>query len=247
MPLLACDREGRPNSTTSGVVTAQTIDQVVARLQSLDQTLPASDGVRWFNRLYLDVTLAVRTYCQSGHLAAPPFLEDLDVYFGNLFFAAFDAAAAGKPLPACWAPLFDARHDRRIAPLQFAVAGMNAHIGHDLALGVIDTSQSLGVEPTGDSPQHQDYNAVNAILGQVEGQTKQWLLTGAIKELDHDVAPVDDMAAIWSIERARDAAWLKAEVVWHIRDHPDLFNAYFAALDATVGMECRALLLRRLA
>ena len=225
---------------------AQTIDEVVARMQQLDATLPPSDGVRWFNRLYLDVTLAVRHYCQTSPLAAPPFLEDLDVCFGNLFFAAFDAAAAEAPVPACWAPMFDARHDPSIAPLQFAVAGMNAHIGHDLALGVIQTCEALGVQPTSNSPQHQDFQAVNAILTTVEAQTKQWLLTGAIKELDHDVAPVDDTVAIWSIEAARDAAWLRAEVVWHVRDHTDLFNAYFDALSATVGMECRALLVPRI-
>jgi hypothetical protein len=142
--------------------------------------------------------------------------------------------------------MFEARHDVRIAPLQFAVAGMNAHIGHDLALALIQTCESQDVEPTSDSPQHQDYEAVNAVLANVEGQTKQWLLTGAIEELDHDVAPVDDTVAIWSMARARDAAWLRAEVVWHIRDHTDLFNAYFDALDATVGMECRALLVPRI-
>lgn len=227
-------------------MSAQTIDEVVARLQQLDATLPASDGVRWFNRLYLDVTLAVRQYCQTTTLAAPPFLEQLDVLFANLFFAAFDAAQAGTDVPDCWAPMFEARHDARIAPLQFAVAGMNAHIGHDLALGVIQTCEALGVELTGGSPQHQDYEAVNTILATVEGQTKQWLLTGAIQELDHEVAPVDDTIAIWSIARARDAAWLKAEVVWHIRDHAELFKAYFGALDATVGMECRALLVPRI-
>lgn len=227
-------------------MSAQTIDEVVARLQNLEATLPPTDGVRWFNRLYLDVTLAVRQYCQSQTLAAPPFLEQLDVYFGNLFFAAFDAAAADADVPACWAPLFDARHDDRIAPLQFAVAGMNAHIGHDLALGVIDTCESLGVTPDSSSPQHQDYDAVNSILAVVEGQTKQWLLTGAVQEIDHDVAPVDDTVAIWSIKAAREAAWLRAEVVWHIRDHAELFKAYFGALDATVGMECRALLVPRI-
>ena len=192
------------------------------------------------------MTLAVRQYCQSQTLAAPPFLQQLDVYFAGLFFAAFDAAAAGAAVPDCWAPLFEARHDERIAPLQFAVAGMNAHIGHDLALGVIDTCESLGATPDSGSPQHQDYDAVNSILATVEGQTKQWLLTGAVQELDHEIAPVDDMVAIWSIERARDAAWLRAEVLWHIRDHADLFKAYFAALDATVGMECRALLVPRI-
>jgi hypothetical protein len=224
-------------------VHAQTIDEVVALMQSLEQTLPASDGVRWFNRLYLDVTLAVREYCSTVPLQAPPFLQQLDVLFANQFFDAYDAAESGGRVPACWAPLFDARHDARIAPLQFALAGMNAHISHDLALGVVETCQALNVVPTDDSPQHVDYDAVNAILGRTEEQTKQWLLTGAIKELDDAVAPVDDAVAIWSIERARDAAWVRAEVLWQLRDHELLKDAYLAALDATVGMEGRALLL----
>ncbi len=225
---------------------AQTIDQVVARLEQLEQQLPPSDGVRWFNRLYLDVTLAVRQYCQGGKLEAPPFLADLDVYFGNRYFDAFDAAAAGGQIPACWAPLFAARHDPRVAPLQFALAGMNAHIGHDLPIGVVETCQALGVVPTESCPQHDDYNAVNVILKQTEAQTKQWLLTGAVKELDHVVSPVDDTAAIWSIEAAREAAWVHAEILWHLRQAPpELTSAYLAVLDRTVGMENRALLLAR--
>jgi hypothetical protein len=224
---------------------ARSIDEVVARLEELGRTLPPSDGVRWFNRLYLDVTLAVREYCRAGKPKAPPFLEELDVYFGNRYFDAFEAAAANRTLPHCWAPLFEDRHEPRIAPLQFALAGMNAHIGHDLAIGVVDTAAALGLVPSGGSPQRADYDAVNAILKSTEAETKRWLLTGAIKELDHVVAPVDDAAVIWGIERARDAAWTRAEMLWHLRDHHDLTHAYLAALDSTVGMECRALLLPR--
>jgi hypothetical protein len=224
-------------------VSVQTIDEVIARLQRMEHSLPASDGVRWFNRLYLDVTLAVRDYCRNGKLVAPPFLEQLDVYFGNKYFDAFDAAAGGGQVPGCWAPLFDARHDRRIAPLQFALAGMNAHISHDLAIGVVATCEALNLVPSNDCPQRTDYDAVNVILKTSEAQGKQWLLTGAVKELDHAVAPVDDAVAIWSVERARDAAWIRAEVLWHLRDHRELTAAYLAALDSTVGMEGRALLL----
>lgn len=224
-------------------MTAQTVDQVVTRLQEIEQQLPPSDGVVWFNRLYLDVTLALRDYCNTQPLQAGSFLPDLTVYFGNRYFEVFDAAAADQPLPKCWAPLFAARFDPRIAPLQFAIAGMNAHVGHDAAVGVIDICERLDVAPSSGSPQQHDYNAPDAILAQAEAQTKQWLLTGAIKELDHAVSPVDDAVAIWSIERARDAAWIRAEVLWQIRAQSVLLNAYLAALDATVGMEGRALLL----
>jgi hypothetical protein len=224
-------------------VSAKTIDEVVVRLQSIEQALARDDGLRWFNRLYRDVTLAVRDYCGSGQLKAGPFLPQLDVYFGNRYFDAFDAAASGAHVPKCWSPLFEARHNRSIAPLQFALAGMNAHISHDLSMGVVDTCEALGIAPSDGSPQHRDYRAVNGILKTTESKTKQWLLTGATRQLDHEVAPLDDAVGIWSIERARDAAWTQAQLLWHLRNQRQLLQAYLAMLDATVGMEGRALLL----
>ena len=59
------------------------------------------------------------------------------------------------------------------------------------------------------------------------------------------VGPVDDVAAVWSIEAAREAAWVHAEVMWHLRESSDLTNAYMTVLDRTVGMENRVLLLVR--
>jgi hypothetical protein len=219
-----------------------TVDEVVARLEQLESELPVSDGVHWFNRLYLEVTLAVRDYLQHHTLKAPPFLEQLDVYFGNAYFAAIDGAASqpSQVAPA-WSPLFDARHDPRIAPLQFALAGMNAHINHDLALGVVKTCEALQMDP-GD-PQHQDYDAVNAILKTTEERVKRWLLTGAVKELDHEVAPADDVAAIFSITVARAAAWVRAQVLWRLRSEPDLMSAYLAVNERSTELAGRAMLL----
>jgi hypothetical protein len=219
-----------------------TVDEVVARLERLESELPVSDGVHWFNRLYLEVTLAVRDYLKQHTLKVPPFLERLDVYFGNAYFAAVDGAAARPPKVApAWSPLFDARHDQRIAPLQFALAGMNAHIDHDLAVGVVDTCGALKMEP-GD-PQHQDYDAVNAILKSTEERVKRWLLTGAVKELDHEVAPADDVAAIFSVTVAREAAWARAQVLWRLRAEHDLTSAYLAVNERTTELAGRAMLL----
>jgi hypothetical protein len=209
----------------------------------MEAQLPPSDGVRWFNRLYLEVSVVIRDYCRSGKLYAPPFLEDLAVDVDSRYFDAFDAAAAGARMPDAWAPLFESRHDPAIAPLQFALAGLNAHVNHDLALGVVATCQALSREPTAFGPERRDYDAVNSILQQTEAQAKAWLLTGAVEQLDHEVAPLDDATVIWSIERARDAAWVRAEVLWRLRDEPEVSAAYLAALSATTGMEGRALLL----
>jgi len=222
---------------------AQTLDEVVAKLRALERTISVKDGVHWFNRLYLEVTLGVRDFVKRpGSLQAPPFLEDLDVFFANAYFAALDAAEAGRAPAHAWAPLFQARHSKNIAPLQFALAGMNAHINHDLAVAVVDVCAKLGLTPRDGTAAKHDYDAVNTLLKNGEKRMKKWLLTGAVAELDHTVAPADDLAAVWSIERARDAAWVRAQVRWRLRDLPELAAADLAINDRATGLASRALL-----
>lgn len=222
--------------------TATTIDEVVARLEELERGLSAGDGVRWFTRLYLEVTIAVRAYVRERPLRAPPFLERLDVFFANAYFAVLDGVDRGsQAVPRSWAPLFEARRDRRIAPLQFALAGMNPHINHDLAISVVATCQALGMEPG--APQRHDYDAVNGVLRETEARVKRWLLTDALEELDHAVGDADDAAAIWSLTRARDAAWVRAQVLWQLRHDPELSAAYMDVNDRATELASRALLI----
>jgi hypothetical protein len=54
--------------------------------------------VKWFNRLYLEMTQQVDAV-PPQHQDAPPFLEKLDVVFANRYFAAYDTAGTGA-LPA---------------------------------------------------------------------------------------------------------------------------------------------------
>ena len=223
-----------------------TIDDVLARMEKLDAELGPDDGVRWFNRLYLEVTRRVAAYDRGGKQESPGFLERLDVAFADLYFTALDVAGGG-PLPDrfpyhAWEPLFEARHHRGIAPVQFALAGMNAHINHDLALGICAVCIERGVEPRIGSPEHRDYLAVNPLIADAEKAVKGWLLTGALKELDRTFRPADDVVAVWSVERARDAAWTRAEVLWHLRNEPQLRDEYAEINARAVELASRALL-----
>src|SRR5262245_51536890 len=117
----------------------KTVADVVARLAAIDAALPDSDGVKWFNRLYLEMTQQLEATVAAHSEAAPGFLAALDVVFADRYLTAFEASGSGGPLPPdypfhAWKPLFEARHERGIAPVQFALAGMNAHINHDLAI-----------------------------------------------------------------------------------------------------------------
>jgi len=225
---------------------ATTVAEVLERLEAIDRALPPNDGAKWFNRLYCEVTRQVAESMPGRHQAAPGFLEELDVAFGNLYFEAFDAAGNGAP-PAeypfhAWKPLFEARFGTGIAPVQFALAGMNAHINHDLAIGVCEVCVARGTAPRDDGPEHQDYESVNALIAEVERKVKTWMLTGLLKELDLVFNPVDDVVAVWNVERARDAAWVGAEVIWSLRSLPALGDDYAAVDDRAVGFAGRALL-----
>jgi hypothetical protein len=231
-----------------GVVAhVNTIAEVLARMKALDAELPPTDGARWFNKLYLAVTQGVVDNIGSLHQRAPGFLERPDVVFANLYFDAFDAAAGHVRLPdsypfRAWKPLFDRRHRRDIAPIQFALAGMNAHINHDLTLAAQDVCRERGVRVGRGTGEYRDYTAVNGLIERAERDVKVWLLTGALHEVDQRFGPVDDVIAIWSVTAARDAAWTHSEVLSHLNDTGFVERHYRDVLDRTTGAYSRALL-----
>ena len=217
------------------------IAAVLARLNAIANGLPAADGIARFDHLYVEETVAIEAARGTG-FEDPEFIAALDVVFSGLYFAAVDASGAGKPLPRCWAPLFAARSDPRIAPIQFALAGMNAHINHDLPLALLSTFEARSVELSRDSPQYRDYVKVNDTIAAVEARVKQEFLTGMVGVADAVLGHIDDVIAIWSIAEARSAAWTNAEALWALRDHPDVTAAFEDTLDGTVGFASRGLL-----
>ena len=206
-----------------------------------------------FARLYREVTESVAADVGTGTFVAATFLDRLDVVFADLFFAAVDSPAT---IPSAWKPLFADRARRGIAPLQFALAGMNAHINRDLPVAIVTTCEERGVEPRRDSPEHADFERVNVVLAQVEAKVKAAYMTGFVADVDrilHRIDRLDDILAMWNVRVARDAAWTNAETLWSIRDDADLRGDFLATLDRTVGLAGRGLLvpadtwLRRLA
>ena len=74
--------------TVSAGAGASTIAEVIARMETIDAALPRKDGVAIFNRLYLQVTLAVDSASAGMEFENRPFLERLDVVFAGLYFDA---------------------------------------------------------------------------------------------------------------------------------------------------------------
>ena len=220
------------------------IKAVEARMEAIAAPLPAADGVAQFNELYLAVTRAVMVETKAESYESPEFISRLDVLFADLYFAAIEDDAAGRELPKAWAPLFEKRHAPGIAPLQFAIAGMNAHINHDLAVALVDTCDEHGLDLDNDTPQHRDYLAVNGTLERVEGEIKARYTAGIVGDLDKAMGPLDDVLANWSVARARDNAWVTAQTIRALRDKPFLYKQFMAGLARNVGFAGRGLLVR---
>jgi hypothetical protein len=230
----------RVNTQTVSVPT--TVDGVVARMREIDVELRADDGVAVFNRMYLTVTErlveVIARRGADGTFQDAQVMADLDVRFANLWLAAYNADAARRTVPTAWRALFESRDGRRM-PVQYAIAGMNSHIEHDLPIAVVDTCEAHGLDP-GDL--HRDYEAVNDVLAQVEAPIRRSFLDEVGRGVDDRLGPVVHLLSTWNIDKARDLSWVTVETLWALRRTSFLRGRFLDSLSHTVGMTSRALL-----
>jgi hypothetical protein len=190
------------------LVPVSSIADVITIMQNIDSLLPNQDGLKWFNRLYLMVTQQVQNSPPFGGFKNPVWLTRLDVVFAGLYFAAIaDFITGSSNLPSSWEALFEARFRPGIDRIQFALAGMNAHINHDLALALLQTDKELGLTPGLSSPEHDDFEQVNGLLEQVLEPSLKILATGTLGMLAQDTGKIGRFLAIWNVGAARDLAW----------------------------------------
>jgi len=192
------------------------IADVLAVMQNIDGVLPGSDGLKWFNKLYSMVTQQVDLKPPPNGWEDATWLTRLAVVFANFYFTAIAAALEQNPdVASSWQALFEARNKTGVDRIQFALAGMNAHINHDLALALLQTNDELHMTPALESPEHDDYERVNGLLEQVLPSALNLLAAGIVGELAQDTGKVGRLLAIWNVRAARDLAW---DFAGHLRN-----------------------------
>jgi Family of unknown function (DUF5995) len=215
---------------------------VIATMKSIDALLPEQDGLRWFNLLYLMVTDNVNKRPPRGAWQAPAWLEHLDVVFAGFYFKALADFLVCREIAASWRAVLEARFNPGIDRIQFAVAGMNAHINHDLALALLKTDADLNVKPAMDGPEHRDFESVNVLLNELMPSVLTMLATDALGYLAQDTGKIGRILAYWNICRARDLAWDFAD---HLRTLSGIpYDAALEMQDALTGALGRAILSR---
>ncbi|EFE70672.1 conserved hypothetical protein [Streptomyces viridosporus ATCC 14672] len=213
------------------------VDTVVSRMRALDAALPDRDGLAVFNRVYLTVTEAVDRDVDAGRFADARAAITLDVRFAERYLRAVEALLEERRPPACWRPLFQFRRHPGVRPLQFALAGINAHVGHDLALAVVDACRALGCAPV---DLEDEFDRVGDLLVSLEERIREDLMPGP--DLLQIADPLTHLLGAWSLDRARDAAWTAARALWVLRRLPDVAQEFTERLDTAVGFAGRMLL-----
>jgi hypothetical protein len=219
-----------------------TIADVLAVMQKIDNLLPSNDGLKWFNLLYLKVTEKVDAQPPPNGWEDQAWLALLDVVFAKLYFAAISGALdQSANTPSSWLALFEARNRLNVDRIQFALAGMNAHINHDLALALLQTDGDLHLNPSLNSPEHDDYEHVNGLLDTELPAALTFLATGIHEELAQDTGKIGRLLAGWNVRKARDLAWDFAD---HLRALPGPFrDAALEFQDSLTGAIGRGLLI----
>jgi hypothetical protein len=206
-------------------------------METIGAGLPAGDGLACFNRMYLQVTQTVGTDLGQGFFADPAFMTTLDVTFANLYFAGAQAESAAT----AWRPLVELRGAAGIEPIQFALAGMNAHINHDLPVAVVTTCADLGTTPAA-GPHFADFQKVDRLLDAAEQSVRQSFESRPELAVDRHLQAVDNLVACWTINSARDLAWRNAVALWVLRPDPAATALFLDGLAAATALASRLLL-----
>jgi len=189
-----------------------TIQDVIATMERIDAVLADDDGLKWFNRMYMIVTQQVDLNPPGGAWKDSVWLLALDVVFAGLYLDALTGYLEGsKTVPSSWRVLLDARHQQGIDRIQFALAGMNAHIDRDLALALLKTNAQCHVDPGPGSLQRADYDSVNDLLRAVMPTTLNMLATDTLGMLAQSTGKIGRLLAFWDICKARNLAWQFAD------------------------------------
>ena len=223
-------------------VPVTSVADAIARMEAIGASLPAGDGLGCFNRMYLEVTKQVDSSLGAGFFADPAFMTELDVFFANLYFDAVDAADNPAGAPLAWRPLLDERAQPGIEPIQFALAGMNAHINHDLPLAVTGTCTALTTSPSAGAHQ-ADYQKVDQLLDAAEQSVRQSFESAPELAVDRHLQAVNSLVASWSINSARDLAWDNSLLLWEVHTDPVARGLLCDSLAAATAAASRMLLI----
>ncbi len=195
---------------------AERIPTVLRRLAEVQETADAQplgrrDGLACFNYLYRKITSEVQGDYLDGRFSSGDYITRLDVAFANRYLRAIDAGADLAPAP--WRCLLDARDDRRISPLAFAVVGVSAHVNYDLAFAVVETAAEMDLTSL---DHYDDYQHLNQIFFREMRRLRQHFEDSEERQFERalGLTTLENLLGDLVVVVARWLAWRKAQRLW---------------------------------
>ena len=139
-----------------------------------------------------------------------PRMEHLDVTFANRYLAALDSFRRGANLSKCWLVALQATAEWSPIILQHLLIGMNAHINFDLGIAAQATAPGAELLSL-----QRDFDQINSILGRmiIKIRTDVEEVSPWIKLLDRLDPAAEDKLINFSLDKARQSAWLVAVMI----------------------------------
>ena len=221
-PCDVASMEARPDGTASAPVdgvrarcytrprmVARTLEEVIEQLEGVvARARSERSRLGFFAALYRRVTIDVKEGIKSGRFEDGPRMERFDVIFANRYLEALDRFR-GRDRPSdCWLAAFEGAASRRLLVMQHLLLGMNAHINLDLGIAAARTCP--GDELPG---LKRDFDAINSVLAELvdEVQDRIGKVSPWVRLVDRVFGRADELLAVFSMGKARDAAWSLAE------------------------------------
>jgi hypothetical protein len=164
--------------------------------------LDAADASGYFPAMYARVTDRIRIAATDGRFGDADGMARFAQAFAGWYLRPTSGTA---PVPACWQASWDVAGDRRLLIVQHLLAGINAHVNHDLPQVVVELAADRGDL----AAMRADFDAVNDVLADT--------MPDVLRDLGRVSAWVNIAAARgggrvfhFSLETARAQAWRAA-------------------------------------
>jgi hypothetical protein len=190
---------------------AETIDDVVHQLIAIIEWSKQNNSrMGYFAALYRKVIFQTKKGIEQGFFDDGPRMARLVVIFANRYLHACYQYQTGRMPTQSWVRAFDETKHWWPIVLQHLLMGMNAHINLDLGIAVAET-----VPPEELPDLKGDFDKINQILASLVGGVQNelaeiWPLLGS---LNRYLGSVETTIINFSMEKARDAAWLFAKTL----------------------------------
>jgi hypothetical protein len=188
----------------------RTISGLLVRMDALVAELEAEQSSgRYFLSTYTRTTRAVAAALEDGRFEDPPWVEEWDVVFADLYLDALqayrrDRAAAPRP----WRVAFEA--EPALPPIAHLLLGMNAHINYDLPQALIEVIPPEDVDDARlMDRRRRDHERIDGVLiervAAEDVEVKK--ATGRLRLIDHVMTPLNQAATKRFLREARFKVW----------------------------------------